>query len=84
MNNTECMNNRVAANESMHKAQDIKTTRRTRLQQPQGTYKIGSAADIPVGNVLIENGCVIKHKILVRVGGVTAMFLLMTIGAVGK
>ena len=49
---------RVAATEKMRWDQDAK---RTRFPQSQATYKGGSAANIPSGNVLIKSTCPTKH-----------------------
>ena len=50
---------RVAATEKMRWDQDAKRTRFRK--QSQATYKIGSAANIPSGNVLIKSTCPTKH-----------------------
>ena len=52
----------VAATEKMRWDQDAKRTRFPK--QSQATYKIGSAANIPIGNVLIESLCLVKHTLL--------------------
>mgnify|MGYP004198820771 CR=1 FL=1 len=52
----------VAATEKMRWDQDAKRTRFPK--QSQATYKIGSAANIPSGNVLIESSCQSKHSLL--------------------
>ena len=53
---------RVAATETMRWDQDAKRTRFPK--QSQATYKIGCAANIPSGNVLIKSICIMKHSFL--------------------
>ena len=45
-------------------AQEVKTTTRQRFPQPQATYKIDSAANIPIRNFLVESCRSGKHAIL--------------------
>ena len=45
---------RTATTETMRRAQEAKTTRRPRFPQPQATYKLSSAGNIPTRNVLVK------------------------------
>ena len=45
----------------MRRAQESNTTRRQRFPQPHATYKISSAANIPIRNVLVESRRSDKH-----------------------
>ena len=57
---------RTATTETMSRAQEAKTTRRPRFPQPHATYKIGSAANIPTRNVLVESRRCFKHVPLLK------------------
>ena len=53
---------RTATKETMRQALEAKTTRRPRFPQPHATYKTGSAANIPIRNVLVESRGSVKHR----------------------
>ena len=53
-----------ATTETMIRAHEMKTTRRSRFPQPHATYKNGSTADIPSRDICIESRRFVKHAIL--------------------
>ena len=72
---------KTATTETMSRAQEAKSTRRPRFPQRHVTYKIGSAANIPIRNVLVESRRSSKHVSL-RKSRRIGVVLLFIIGVV--